>query len=87
MLKIVKVPVSLQMPWFTVSTAKTLKTVRWKVEDVTSDGVKIQKPAANIKLYVSVHILYNIPDAMTEAARVIQSKSSLQLYLCVNTQS
>lgn len=39
------------------------RTVRWKVEDVTSDGVKIQKPAANIKLYVSVHIFDNIPDA------------------------
>lgn len=63
LLKIVKVPVSFQMPWFTVSTAKTLKPVRWKVEDVTSDGVKIQRPVANFKLYVSVHIFYAIPDA------------------------
>lgn len=63
LLKIVKVPVSFQMPCFTDSAAKTLKMVRWKVEDVTSDGVKIQRPAANIKLYVSVHIFYNIPDA------------------------
>lgn len=60
LLKIVKVPVSFQMPWFTVSATKTLG---WKVEDVTSDGVKIQSPAANIELYISVHIFFNIPDA------------------------
>lgn len=63
LLKIVKVPVSFQMPWLTVSAAKTLKTVSWKVKDVTSDGVKIQRPAADIKLYVSVHNFYNSPDA------------------------
>ena len=36
--------------------------MRLKV-DVTSDGVKIEKPAANIRLYTRVHIFYNIPDA------------------------
>lgn len=37
--------------------------MRWKVEDLTSDGAKIQRPAAKIKLYVSVHIFFSIPDA------------------------
>lgn len=67
---------------------KKLKTVRWKVKDLTSDGVKIQRPAAKIKLYVSVHIFFNIPDADDmRLKRGMQSESSSQLYLCVNMQA
>lgn len=62
--------------------------MRWKVEDLTSDGVKIQRPAAKIKLYVSVHIFFNIPDADDmRLKRGMWSESSSQLYLCVNTQA
>lgn len=84
LLKIVKVSISFQMPRFSVSASNSLKH---RVKDVTSDGLNIQRPAANIKLDVSVHIFYNIPDAGDRDWNVLQSKSSLQLYLCVNTHA
>lgn len=67
---------------------KFLKTQRWKVRDVTCDGVKIQKGSQLISSLMSVCIFPTMFQMlMIEVERVLQSKSSLQLYLCVNTRS
>lgn len=67
---------------------KFLKTQRWKVRDVTCDGVKIQKGLQLISSLMSVCIFPTMFQMlMIEVERVLQSKSSLQLYLCMNTRS